>query len=171
MTGGTYMYIHSYQIHNVLNVYRKQLSHGPGGNSTQSPRTTNTSDRIEISSDGQRQSIMDKISTEIVERITQAGPENQFEKLLADQLSDKSQQLSDVPSDVPSDFKYTVIDEHNRKVTNSLTIQNFSLNGDGTDLKAGKNIGSNTISEKASATTRKTGGLDFQPWAGKTKAR
>jgi hypothetical protein len=76
-----------------------------------------------------------------------------------------------VPSDVPSDFKYTVIDEHNRKVTNSLTIQGFSLNGDGTDLKAGKNIGNNTISEKASTTDRKAGGLDFQPWGGKTKAR
>lgn len=127
------MYIHSYQIHNVLNVYRKQLSHRPGGNSSHSPRTTNVSDRIEISSDGQRKSIMDKISTEIVERITQTSPENQFDKLMTDQLSNESQQPAGVPSQAPSDFKYTVIDEQNRKVTNSLTIRGFTPDGDGTD--------------------------------------
>jgi hypothetical protein len=158
MTGGTYMYIHSYQIHNVLNVYRKQLSHGPGGNSSHSPRKTNASDRIEISSDGQRKSIMDKISTEIVERIAQTSPENQTDKLATDQLTSKSQHQADVPSQTLSDFKYTVIDEQNRKVTNSLTIRGSTLNGDGTDSKAGKNIGDNTVSEKVSTTTRNAGG-------------
>ncbi len=129
------MYIHSYQIHNVLNVYRKQLSHGPGANSSHNTQTSAAKDRIKISEDGQRQSIMDKISTEIVERITQTGPENQFEKLLADQLSDNSQQSHGVPADASSDFKYTVIDEHNRKITNSLPIRGFSLNVDEPDLK------------------------------------
>ena len=57
-TGGTYMYIHSYQIHNVLNDYRKQLSHGPRSNGGKQPTVNETRDRISISKDGQRQSIM-----------------------------------------------------------------------------------------------------------------
>jgi hypothetical protein len=101
---------------------------------------------------------MDKISTEIVERIAQTSPENQTDKLATDQLTSKSQHQANVPSQTLSDFKYTVIDEQNRKVTNSLTIRGSTLNGDGTDSKDGKNIGDNTVSEKVSTTTRNAGG-------------
>ena len=141
------MYIHGYQIHNVLNVYRKQLRHGPGGNSSQTLQTSSAKDRIEISSDGQRQSLMDKVSTEIVERITQTGPENQFEKLLADQLVEKPQQSAGMPSDSPTDFRYTVIDENNRKITNSLTIRGVSLNVNDPDIKTGNNLDKNPNSK------------------------
>ena len=141
------MYIRSYQIHNVLNVYRKQLSHGPGGNGSKNLAGSNAKDRINISADGQRQSIMDKISTEIVERISQSGPQNQFEDVLADQLSNKPQQQAGLPSDNQQDFKYTVIDENNRKITNTLTIQGFSPNVRGTTPQVGDDIGKNPISE------------------------
>jgi hypothetical protein len=141
------MYIRSYQIHNVLNVYRKQLSHGTGGNSSKNLAGSNAKDRITISADGQRQSIMDKISTEIVERISQSGPQTQFEKVLVDQLSNKPQQQAGMPSKNQHDFKYTVIDENNRKITNTLTIQGFSPNASGTTTKNPDIIGQNPISE------------------------
>lgn len=134
------MYIHGYQIHNVLNVYRKQLSHTPKANDNSNARTSGTKDQIEISSNGHRQSLIDKISTEIVERITQTGPENQFEKVLAGQLTYTSDQSAGMPTDTAPDFKYTVIDENNRKITNSLPIRGLKPNGNDPDLKAEKNI-------------------------------
>jgi hypothetical protein len=139
------MYIRNYQIHNVLNVYRKQLSHGPGGNGSKNLSGTNAKDRISISADGQRQSIMDKISTEIVERISQAGPQHKFENVLADQLSKKPEQQAQIPTDNQQDFKYTVLDENNRKKTNTLTIQGFSPTSTGMTSKAGHHIGKNPI--------------------------
>jgi hypothetical protein len=117
------MYIHGYQIHNVLNVYRKQLSHGPGANGSMDSTPRGAKDRITISEDGQRQSIMDKISSEIVARIIQTGPKNEFEAVLAEQLPKKQQEM---PSDGHTSFKYTAIDEQNRKSTNTLTIQDLS---------------------------------------------
>lgn len=144
MTGGTFMYIRNYQIHNVLNVYRKQLSHGPGGNGSKNLTGANSKDRISISADGQRQSIMDKISTEIVERISQSGPQNKFENVLADQLSNKPQQAG-IATDNQQDFKYTVLDENNRKITNTLTIQGFSPNSNGTASVDSHHIGKNPI--------------------------
>jgi hypothetical protein len=150
MTGGTYMYIHGYQIHNVLNVYRKQLSHGPEAIKSQTVRTSDAKAHIEISPDDQRRSLMDKISTEIVERITQTGPGNQFEKILANQLGYKSQQSAEMPTETALDFKYTVIDENNRKITNSLTIRGCSLNSRDPEVKAGNNIGNNPNSKAQS---------------------
>ena len=120
------MYIHSYQIHNVLNDYRKQLSHGPRNGGGKHPAANEFRDRISISTDGQRRSIMEKISSDIVARITEGGPQNQFEVALADRLSDQTAREGISASNDPPEFKYTEIDEHNRKRTNTLTIQGFN---------------------------------------------
>jgi hypothetical protein len=141
------MYIHGYQIHNVLNVYRKQLSHGPGANGSKGSTTADTKDRITISEKGQRQSIMDKISSEIVERITQAGPGNEFEAIVAGQLSTKPKKEQEIPSNGHTSFKYTAIDEQNRKSTNTLTIQGFSPQNKKSESLVDHHIGKNPVSE------------------------
>jgi hypothetical protein len=146
-TGGTYMYIHSYQIHNVLNDYRKQLSHGPRSNGGKQPTVNETRDRISISKDGQRQSIMDKISSDIVARITNAGPDNQFEAALAAQLSAKPVGGNAETTDGPPEFRYTVIDENNQKQTNTLTIQQFNPSYNRSELAVGNDNGKNRIPE------------------------
>lgn len=118
------MHIPSYQIHNVLNVYRKQLSQAPGKSAkAPSSSTPPTTDRISISSDGQRQSIMDRISSEIVDRITQFGPETEFDAVLEDKLPRTGDEHPDTASQQDTDFSYTLIDEHNRKTTNTLPIR------------------------------------------------
>lgn len=141
------MYIHGYQIHNVLNVYRKQLSHGRGINGSEGSTAAGAKDRITISEDGQRQSIMDKISSEIVARITQPGPENEFEAILPGRLSTKPKKQQEIPSNGHTSFKYTVIDEQNRKSTNTLTIQGFSPQNKEAESLVDHHIGRNPVSE------------------------
>ena len=141
------MYIHGYQIYNVLNVYRKQLSHGPGANGSKDSTAAAAKDRISISEDGQRQSIMDQISSEIVARITQAGPENGFEGILAGRLSTKPKKQQEIPSNGHTAFKYTVIDEQNRKSTHTLTIQGFSPQNKAAESLDDHHIGKNPVSE------------------------
>ena len=64
------MHIHSYQIHNVLNVYRRQLSQGTARKTIDNPeRNRAVQDTIKTSNHGQRQSLLEKISSEIVQRI------------------------------------------------------------------------------------------------------
>ena len=141
------MYIHSYQIHNVLNDYRKQLSHGPSNNGGKNLSASETRDRISISTDGQRQSIMEKISSEIVARITQGGPQNQFEAALADRLSAQTTGEGISSAGAPTEFTYTAIDEHNRKTTNTLTIQGFNPTYQRIESSAGVDNGENDIPE------------------------
>jgi len=141
------MYIHSYQIHNVLNDYRKQLSHGPGKGGGNHPTAKETQDRISISTDGQRQSIMEKISTDIVARITEGGPKNQFEAVLADRLDTQASKEAVTAAGDPPEFRYTVIDENNRKKTNTLTIQGFNPSYQRSESPVENNNGNNTIPE------------------------
>ena len=130
------MYIHSYQIHNVLNVYRKQLSQDSTRiNSGFSARRQTAQDRINISFDGQRQSLFDKISSEIVDRITRFEPESKFEATasVSSDEADIKEHAADPGAEIvnagPQDtaFKYTLINEHNQKITHSLPIGQFSL--------------------------------------------
>ena len=120
------MYIHSYQIHNVLNVYRKQLSQGPGAKAAQSSLKAPTQDRVEISANSQREKLMDQVSTEIVDRIAQYNPQNQFEEMVARQMDQPTVNGSAGSVKREVEFTYTAIDENNRKSTNSLPIQRFS---------------------------------------------
>jgi hypothetical protein len=136
MTGGFCMHIHSYQIHNVLNVYRKQLSKGTARNfSRTSAKNQPDRDKVNISIGQQRQSIFDKISSEIVERITRFGPDTALGAVLADQMDQTSGAEAHKTADLKTDeasqndsaFTYTLIDKHNRKITQSLPIRQFSF--------------------------------------------
>jgi hypothetical protein len=144
-TGGIYMHIHSYQIHNILNDYRKQLRHWPRGNGSKNPRSDEGLDRISISKDGQRQSIMEKISADIVDRITQAGPDNRFETAIATRhdampIGRRVSAAGEAP-----EFKYTVIDENNRKQTNSFIIQQFNPSHKRSEPALDDDNGKNTL--------------------------
>lgn len=120
------MYIPTYQIQNVLNVYRRQLSQMPATGTQSQAREARSNDRVAISRNGQRQSIIDQVSAEIVDRIAQAGPQTRFEDVLAEQLKSDTGRMANRPIRKEVEFTYSVIDENNNKVTNTLPIENFS---------------------------------------------
>lgn len=122
------MYIHSYQIHNVLNVYRKQLSQGPSVKSQKHPPVPHNGDRVELTNNGQRQSIIDQVSAEIVDRIAQVGPQKLFEEALAQHMerTPGREDSRGYKYKKEAEFTYTTIDENDDKITNTLPVENFS---------------------------------------------
>jgi hypothetical protein len=120
------MYIQSYQIHNVLNVYRKQLSQMPEAKAPKQASTAQNSDRVVISKNGQRQSIIDQISAEIVDRIAQTGPQTRFEEVLGRQMEPADERTNGRTYKKDAAFTYTTIDENDNKVTNTLPVKNLS---------------------------------------------
>lgn len=120
------MYIHSYQIHNVLNVYRKQLSQGTGAISSEPTPATPKNDRVELSARFQRQSLIDQVSAEIVDRIAQGSPQTRFDEAFAQQMVRSAGTETGRTSRREVEFTYTVIDENNRKITNTMPVENFS---------------------------------------------
>jgi hypothetical protein len=120
------MYIHSYQIHNVLNVYRKHLSEETGGKRGEPAPATARGDKVELSSRFKRQSLIEQVSAEIVDRMTQGGTEKRFDDVISKEWQRSVDSDTERTSRREVAFTYSAIDENNRKITNTLPVENFS---------------------------------------------
>ncbi len=133
------MYIHNYQILNVLNAYQKQLIGRPGTESKHPPESILTGRTPSRSADNeQRQAIVDQVSADIVDRITRNGVRSRFEDALWGCLAPPATKGRNALLD---QFTYTRIDEHNCKITGTFEIRTLkaALGGedDSTHQKAG----------------------------------
>ncbi len=117
------MQIPSYQIQNVLKVYSRQLSQGKllsrnkfGSNNRVS------ADSVSISTEGKRQAIIDKVASGIVDRIITEGPKEKNDEQITDQIEKELGKKIDF-SKGKNQFTYTVVDENNNKVTQTLSVE------------------------------------------------
>jgi hypothetical protein len=120
------MYIHNYQIHNVLNVYRKHLSQETDAKKGAPTPEAPKGDSVALSAGFHRQSLIAQVSAEIVDRISQEGTPKNFEDAISKEWRRSSGPLSGRPSRREVEFTYSLIDENNRKSTNTLPVENFS---------------------------------------------
>ncbi len=120
------MYIQTYQIHNVLNVYRKQLSQGPAAGNQRPSKSPTRGDQVEVGKNGQRQSIIDQVAADIVDRITQSGPHRSFDDIVAQQRQRSLGRTDERPIRRDVNFTYTMIDENDHKVTNTLPVDRLN---------------------------------------------
>lgn len=118
------MYIQSYQIHNVLNEYRKRLSQSPETKANQRSAKEGVKDNVQLSHDAQRQAIIDQVSANIVEKITQYGPKSTFNDVLENQMLNTANREPEKKDQSESEFIYTAIDENNQKLTRTFPINN-----------------------------------------------
>jgi len=115
------MVISTYQVNNVLRVYGEQLRQnrlmdkGKDGDA-RSP------DKIDISSEAKRKAIVDKIASDIVDRITQFGPHENVEKEVFKRLEDEYGANLTVGGNGSTDLIFKVIDEDGETM-NSLSLE------------------------------------------------
>ncbi|SLM29016.1 conserved hypothetical protein [Desulfamplus magnetovallimortis] len=126
------MQVPSYQIQNVLKVYSKQLSQGriiarneKAGNQQQS------ADSVRISAEGKKASIIEKVASGIVDKITKVGPRATMEKEIAIQTEKETggKKIEFSPKKGEK-FMFNSIDENNQKSTKTLSVEDsqFILN-------------------------------------------
>lgn len=119
------MVISAYQVNNVLRVYGDQLrqsrlSTRPKSSATSSP------DKISISEGGRRKAIIDKISADIIEKITRFGPNDTVEKEVFEKLESEYGRNLTVIKNGPSELLFKEIDE-NGETINSLSIEDSNF--------------------------------------------
>lgn len=117
------MHIQSYQIHNVLNVYRRQLSQVPSSEGKGCGVTEEHPDSIRISTEAKSLSIMQKVADNVIKKITAITPESEFEQALAARLASREEHLD--PADSDQMFVFHTIDADNRKQTRSIAVDDF----------------------------------------------
>ena len=117
------MQIPSYQIQNVLKVYSRQLSQGKmlNRNKFGAPEKI-SADSVTISSEGKRQTIIDKVATSIVDKIITEGPKEKNEEIITSQIEKELGKKINFTKN-KNQFTYTVIDENNQKITHTLSVE------------------------------------------------
>lgn len=115
------MYIHSYQIHNVLNVYRKQLGQATPEKAKETSNSNGQeSHKVTISAEGKRQSIINKVAENVIDKITKLEPETEFKQVMEQKLRGGQGKPQS------TEFVFNTIDKNNNKITNSFSVENSS---------------------------------------------
>ena len=115
------MLISAYHINNVLRVYGEQLrqsmiSNRPEGTDTNVPNS------IDISAKSRRKTIIDDITSNIIERITQSVPHDNVKKEIFKKLENKHEKPLVLNEDRHNKLIFKEIDE-NGETINSLSIE------------------------------------------------
>ena len=119
--GNKPMYVPSYQIHNVLKVYGKQVSQSRIIDRQKSTGTQQSVDKISISAEGKRKMVIDKVAAGIVDRITQFGPQDQIDHEIVSHLEGEVGHSIDF--NTGNDFVFNVIDDENNKKMETLSME------------------------------------------------
>jgi hypothetical protein len=115
------MVISTYQVNNVLRVYGEQLRQNKLSDK-QKDGEARSPDKIDISSEAKRKAIVDKIASDIVDRITQFGPHENVEKEVFKKLEDDYGAHLTVAGNGSTDLIFKVIDEDGETM-NSLSLE------------------------------------------------
>ncbi len=116
------MVISSYHVNNVLRVYGDQLRQSKLSNRPKNSKISSP-DRINISDKAKRKAIVNKIASEIVEKITNFGPQENVEEEVSKNLENEYGVQLDITRKSPNDLLFKIIDESGETL-NSLSIEN-----------------------------------------------
>ena len=116
------MNIQSYQIHNVLNVYRRQLSQGKTSQVSRSENRGTQADSATSSSNINTQSVMEKVAESVLKKITNIDPESGFDQLIPNQTETIDDGAKWAGKE--NQFVFNTIAENNQKETRSIAVDN-----------------------------------------------
>ncbi|TWI71680.1 hypothetical protein LZ24_01953 [Desulfobotulus alkaliphilus] len=121
------MHVPSYQIHNVLKLYSRQITlerfkdiHGAD------PDSENPAG---LSAEGKRESMIQKITSDIVEKITRDGSQEADSKgMPVKKEKNTGESRQDSACDAQTkEFIYNTLDDQNRKTTHRVSLEGAEI--------------------------------------------
>jgi hypothetical protein len=116
------MNITTYQVHNVLKAYTRQLSQSKRLPHNKGAAEQRRADRISISVQARRKAIIDNVTSDIVNRIIREGPCEEMEQEAFKQLENEYGNSLSVNNE-DSKLVFKVIDKEKGEVTKTLSIE------------------------------------------------
>ena len=122
------MQITSYQMHNVLNCYSKQLSQNRKGSKPSAMNRPGGNEPLRSESGGKREATLEAVSNDIYNKLTDLTSLDSTtqERAAVQQESPDTEQHQKKPGHPPAEFKFNVIDRLNRKITTQLSVEDSS---------------------------------------------
>ncbi len=124
------MFVSSYQIHNVLNAYSKQLSQDRSVQKQQAGAKKQLSDQIQLSTEGKRRATIEKVAKDILTKISDYGANGQLKNNAQALSGGKEQNTIESDNKKETAFEFNVIDDLNQKTRTALSVKdtNFLIN-------------------------------------------
>ncbi len=122
------MFIPSYQMHNVLNVYSKQLKQNIASANRKNLSAKLPTDQVSLTPKGKRLATMEKVSQDILEKISRLGTRNGDEKPPVERAKEDGVETEAAANDAQeTTFVFNVIDTINQKRKNTLSVEDSSF--------------------------------------------
>lgn len=119
------MHIQSYQIHNVLNVYRRQLSQEKSNPALNDAVKGTKADSVSISSKGKHTSVMEKVAANVLKKITNIDPKSGFGQEMLKQTKNPHRAMDLAGNE--NQFVFNTIAENNQKETRSIAVDDSQV--------------------------------------------
>ena len=120
------MYVPSYQMHNVLNVYSKKLRHSISSKGQNTSKTLPV-DRVDLTSEGKRRTTIEKVSKEILDKILRFGSQADSPHGRSEHIKPSMDIKSESAKPKNAGFVYNVIDGINIKTRNTVSVEDSSF--------------------------------------------
>ena len=117
------MFVSSYQIHNVLNVYSKQLSQDRNTQKLKPENEKQQLDQINLSTEGKRRAIIQRVAQDILNKISRYGSKSEMRTQEQDQSRENAKNRLDPDNKKETGFVFNVIDDFNKKTTTALSVK------------------------------------------------
>ncbi len=121
------MHISNYQIHNVLNVYSKQLSQNRITNKSKSKFQKILTNQVDLSPQVERKATIEKVSDQILNIISELGNEMAADSYESNISKDQSAPAVEPEKSKDNEFVFNVIDKINRKITTTYAVKDINL--------------------------------------------
>ena len=119
------MFVSSYQMHNVLNVYSKQLRHNMTSGNKKALSEKLPADKVSLTPEAKRQATIEKVSKDILEKITRLGSRSGVDHQPAEQAKTEMEIAADGGKETT--FVFNVIDTINQKRRNTLSVEDSNF--------------------------------------------
>jgi len=121
------MHIPNYQMHNILNVYSKQLEQNKMLGNTKIRLTKPLTDQIKLTPEGKRKAIIEKVSKEIFYKISRLGSKKEADQIALGTAQDGSENTGGSDYKKGNKFIFNVIDDINSKKTNTISVEDTNF--------------------------------------------
>jgi len=121
------MYVPSYQMHNVLNVYSKQLRQNLASEGKNHAPEKPQTDRVNLSPEGKRQATFEKVSRDILDKISRYGSLNEPRQGITEYTNVSSDKGALPHKAEIKTFEFNAIDTINQKSKNTLSVDDSSF--------------------------------------------
>ncbi len=121
------MFVSSYQIHNVLNVYSKQLSQDRSVQKLKPGNKKQPLDQINLSTEGKRRVTIEKVAKDILSKISNYGSKGEIKTQEQDLSRENAKSNFESDNKKETAFVFNVIDDLNKKTTTALSVKDTNF--------------------------------------------